>query len=205
MPLTQIKNHLRAMPLAIAFGASTGGPDALAKIFSVFKEQPPAAPIFVVQHMRADFIPGLADRLARASALDCRVAEDGEKVLPDRVYVAKGDYHMAVKRTGADMAIELSDGPKIHFCRPAVDPCFMSLAAAYGSRLLAVLLTGMGQDGAEGAKKVREKGGAVIIQDKQTSAVWGMPGAAHAAGAFDAVYPLARIGGAVTDAFMRDE
>ncbi|MET0154577.1 MAG: CheB methylesterase domain-containing protein [Rickettsiales bacterium] len=199
-PHASERRQHKAPPLAIAFGASTGGPDALAEVFSAFARHKPVAPVFVVQHMRGDFLPHLAERLSRVSSIKCALAEDGEKVAPETIYLAPGDVHMRVRRVGADAFIVLSDDPKVHFCRPAVDPCFASLADMYGGRLLAILLTGMGQDGAEGSRRIREKGGAVIIQDKNSSAVWGMPGAAHAAGAYDVVLPLEKIGEAMVDA-----
>ena len=188
-------------PLAVAFGSSTGGPNALAEVFAAFKNHRLAAPIFVIQHMPTEFMEMLAERLARVSGMECKVADDGDVPEPGCIYLARGDMHMLVKQDGAEVHIELDPGPKVHFCRPAVDPSFVSLAKVYGSRLLAGLLTGMGQDGAEGAQIIRNKGGRVVIQDKDSSAVWGMPGAAYAAGAYDVVMPLKHIGRAVANAF----
>jgi two-component system chemotaxis response regulator CheB len=101
---------------------------------------------------------------------------------------------MRVQRRGGEVVIELDDGPPVHFCKPAVDPLFAAAAGAYGQACAAVVLTGMGQDGAAGAKAVAAAGGSVIAQDEASSVVWGMPGAAARAGACAAVLPLARIG-----------
>jgi two-component system chemotaxis response regulator CheB len=184
--------------LAVAIGCSTGGPNALSAIFNGLRRRPPMTPIFIAQHMPEQFTLLLADRLRQESGMDCREAEDGETVVPNRVYVAKGGYHMTVERKDKAAVIRLNQGPKVHFCRPAVDPLFYSMSDVYGSRLLAVLLTGMGQDGADGARRVREKGGSVIIQDRATSIVWGMPGAAFAQKAFDDMLPLDEIPNAIS-------
>jgi two-component system chemotaxis response regulator CheB len=115
-------------------------------------------------------------------------------VRANRIYVAPGDFHMKVAVENGGKVIRLSKEPPENFCRPAVDPMFRSVAQAYGAGVLAVVLTGMGSDGAKGARVVADAGGSVIAQDEATSVVWGMPGATAAAGVCSAVLPLPEIG-----------
>ena len=147
-------------------------------------------PIFITQHMLEEFTELLAEQLARNSGLDCREAEDGEKVAPGRIYLAPGDCHMVIGGAPDAPVISLLQSPPVHFCRPAADPMLESLAIAYGKNTLAVILTGMGTDGSTGCKKIKAAGGTILVQDAASSAVWGMPGAVAAAGDADAVIPL---------------
>ncbi|MDQ6960596.1 MAG: CheB methylesterase domain-containing protein, partial [Mariprofundaceae bacterium] len=127
------------------------------------------------------------------------VAEDGMLLLPGHVYIAPGEIHMEVVRKGVGLAAKLVDGPKMHHCKPAVDRTFYALAKlAPVKRTLAIVLTGMGADGADGAKKIGESGGYVIAQDEASSAVWGMPGSTVKAGAANDVLALDQIAGALT-------
>lgn len=179
-------------PEIIAFGSSTGGPQALTATLAGL---PPAVslPIVVTQHMPATFTGILAEHLARAARRPAAEAQDGEPVLPGRIYVAPGDFHMKIAAEGMRRVIRLSKEPPENFCRPAVDPMFRSLAETYGAGVLAIVLTGMGADGARGASEIARTGGSVVAQDEATSVVWGMPGAAAAAGACCAVLPLPEI------------
>lgn len=188
----------RTRPAAIAIGSSTGGPQALLALLSGLRDGP-MQPIFVTQHMPPTFTAILAEHLKRASGRDTAEAVDGEAVVGGRVYIAPGDHHMRIERApdGA-FRIRLGKEPPEHFCRPAVDPMMRSLAAAYGGKVLAVILTGMGHDGAAGVREIAAAGGTVIAQDEATSVVWGMPGAAAATGVCTAVLPLKEIAPAVT-------
>lgn len=178
---------------ALAIGSSTGGPQALFKLFEDLRGSLSKVPVFVTQHMPATFTTILAEHLGRSSGMDCAEAEDGEPVRAGRIYVARGDYHLVVKPGPSGPVIKINQDPPENFCRPAVDPMLRSLAAVYERRLLTVILTGMGQDGMRGSRVVVEKGGVVIGQDEATSVVWGMPGAVATNGLCSAVLPLDRI------------
>ena len=182
-------------PRAIVIGSSTGGPQVLSALLTALSPSLDRTPVLIAQHMPPMFTTVLAERLARAAGRDASEGLDGEPILPGMIYVAPGDHHMTLRSTPVQhLAIE--DGPPVNFCRPAVDLLFRSAAAAYGPALLAIVLTGMGQDGAAGALKVADAGGSVIAQDMASSVVWGMPGSAVASGACAAVLPPAEIAGA---------
>ncbi len=184
-------------PDIIAIGSSTGGPAALSAVFSILPESIPV-PVTITQHMPKLFVQSLASRLNKESKLTVKVAEDGMKLLPGHVYVAPGEIHMEVVRKGVGLAVKLVDGPKLHHCKPAVDRTFYSLAKLSPVvKTLAVVLTGMGADGADGAKKIGEAKGYVIAQDEASSTVWGMPGSTVKAGAANDVLPLDQIAGAI--------
>jgi two-component system chemotaxis response regulator CheB len=176
-------------PAAIGIGSSTGGPQALMKALTQLGTGL-SVPVFVTQHMPPTFTAILAEHIQKIASCACAEAVDGEIVAPGRIYIAPGDFHMAVKKQNNEVRIRVYEGPQENFCRPAVDPLFRSLADVYGARLLAVVLTGMGHDGREGARQVVERGGAVIAQDEQSSVVWGMPGAVVEAGLAQTVLPL---------------
>jgi two-component system, chemotaxis family, protein-glutamate methylesterase/glutaminase len=151
-------------------------------------------PIFITQHMPATFTTILAEHIARASGCPTREAIDGEPVLPGRIYVAPGDFHMTIETvTPGHRILRLSKEPPENFCRPSVDPMLRSLTQSYGSRVLTVMLTGMGRDGLAGSRALAQAGGTIIAQDEPTSIVWGMPGAVAMAGVCSAVLPLAEI------------
>jgi len=155
-------------------------------------------PVVITQHMPANFILSLAERLTRETPIATRVAEDGMALAPGRALLAPGGYHMEIVRQGGGLACRLSDAPAEHHCKPAVDPMFRSLAAlAPAVRTLAVVLTGMGADGADGALAIRGAGGHVIAQNEASSVVWGMPGATVKRGAAHDVLPLDGIATAI--------
>ncbi len=181
-----------ASPAAIVVGASTGGPNALVTLLSGLAPRFPL-PILIVQHMPAYFIPALSERIALETRRDCRLALQGERVVPGRIYLAPGDRHLNVISTREGATIRLSDDEPENFCRPAVDPLFRSAAAAYGNRLIAVVLTGMGEDGRAGAEEVTRAGGLVLAQDEASSVVWGMPGAVARAGLASEVLPVEQL------------
>nr|WP_259783300.1 chemotaxis response regulator protein-glutamate methylesterase [Aestuariispira ectoiniformans] len=181
-------------PEIIAIGSSTGGPQAL---FRVLKDLPAALkqPIVITQHMPPTFTTILAEHVARASGRPSKEAEDGDVLQPGHIYIAPGDYHMLITKDGIHKKIRLTQDPPENFCRPAVDPMLRSLVESYGgSKILAVILTGMGADGSKGAKVVVDDGGVLIAQDEESSVVWGMPGAVATAGLCSAVLPILEIG-----------
>jgi two-component system chemotaxis response regulator CheB len=179
-------------PSIVAIGSSTGGPQAL---FTVFGGLPATMtlPIVITQHMPPTFTTILAQHIERVAKRPVAEGVDGESVRAGRVYLAPGDFHMTVEARGAERVIRLSKEPPENFCRPAVDPMLRSLAAAYGAGVLAVILTGMGSDGARGGAAVVAAGGTVVAQDEATSVVWGMPGAAAAAGICSAILSVSEI------------
>lgn len=174
---------------AIGIGCSTGGPQALTTLLRGLT-RPLRVPVIVVQHMPAGFTAMLADHLHRIGGLGCAEARDGETLLPGRLYLAPGDRHLLVDAgSGGGLIARLNEGPPENFCRPAVDPMLRSLSVASGGALLAVIMTGMGQDGLAGCQAVVAAGGAVLAQDEASSVVWGMPGAVARAGLAGALLP----------------
>ncbi len=177
---------------AIGIGVSTGGPNSLNQVIPRF----PAnfrLPIFLVQHMPPVFTAQLAHRLDQKSKLKVVEAKDNMPVNGGTVYIAPGDYHMEVKKRERSFVVTLNQNPPENSCRPAVDVLFRSLAQAYGGRVVAAVMTGMGQDGLEGAKFLKQKGAIILAQDKETSVVWGMPKFVAEAGIADKVVPLGNI------------
>ncbi|TXH38265.1 MAG: chemotaxis response regulator protein-glutamate methylesterase [Rhodospirillaceae bacterium] len=179
-------------PECLVIGSSTGGPQALFKVFQMLGGVP-NLPVFVTQHMPATFTTILAEHLAGASRMPAAEAKDGEPVTNGRIYVAPGDFHMTVALESNRKVLRINKNPPENFCRPAVDPMLRSIAKVYGGKVLFVMLTGMGQDGLKGARELTEAGGTVIAQDEATSVVWGMPGAVATAGLCSAVLPLSDI------------
>ncbi|GLQ16187.1 chemotaxis-specific protein-glutamate methyltransferase CheB [Maritalea porphyrae] len=191
--LSQTKKWRGSMK-ALAVGASTGGPQAINEVFGTLSGKFDDCAVFVTQHMPAHFTKLLGEDLAQRIGLPGGEAVEGEPVLPGRLYMAPGGFHMRVVDNGGKLRIELGDEAAINFCKPSVDPTFFSVARHYQGDCAAVMLTGMGHDGARGAKAIHDGGGVVLAQDQATSAVWGMPGAAIAANAVDRVLQLQKIG-----------
>ncbi|HLL65474.1 MAG TPA: chemotaxis protein CheB [Micromonosporaceae bacterium] len=177
----------RGVRSIVAIGASTGGPGALATVLGGLGGL--TAPVLVVQHMHADFVAGLVQWMARVSALPVELAAAGQVVRPGRVYIGPGGAHLRVR---PGLRLELDPEPmSVH--RPSVDELFRSVAELPRVASIAVVLTGMGDDGARGLLQVRRQGGRTIAQDEATSAVFGMPRAAFRLGAADFVLPLPKI------------
>ncbi|GAA3167291.1 chemotaxis response regulator protein-glutamate methylesterase [Planomonospora alba] len=183
------KTGAAATPEIVAVGCSTGGPDALAKVVNALPADFPV-PMVVVQHMPQVFTKMFAERLDRSSRLHVVEARSETQLRPGTVYIAPGDYHLEVVRRGTGTFTHLNQGPPENFCRPAVDVLFRSVAQAYGGATLAVVLTGMGQDGKRGSEALTAKGAEIVAQDEATSVVWGMPGAVAGAGLAHAILPL---------------
>lgn len=190
--------HPRVMPQRtfdiIAIGASTGGIHA---IQSVLCDLPATlrAPIVVTQHLPAVFVPHFVRQLATTTQRDCVMASDHLALRDGMIVVAPGDAHIvAVALPGGKAALRLNRDPVPNGNMPSVDPMFASLADCYGPRLLAVVLSGMGRDGLEGATHVHATGGTILVQDEATSVVWGMPGVVANAGLAAAILPPEAIG-----------
>ncbi|HEY1270503.1 MAG TPA: chemotaxis protein CheB [Terriglobales bacterium] len=150
-------------------------------------------PILIVLHMPALFTRSLAERLETQSSIPVREGAEGTVVRAGQAFIAPGGSHMLVARRLNETCLKLSQAPPENFCRPSVDVLFRSVAQQFGSKALAVVLTGMGSDGFQGSRNIREAGGEVILQDEKSSTVWGMPGAVFASGVSDRVYPISQL------------
>jgi two-component system chemotaxis response regulator CheB len=189
-------------PDIIAIGSSTGGPQALFRVLKDMGSGLPQ-PIVITQHMPPAFTAILADHVTRQCHVECTEAKDGDVLEAGHYYVAPGDFHMLIEQKGQNSVVRLVKDPPENFCRPAVDPMLRSLVPIYGKRILAVILTGMGQDGTRGGDHIVKAGGSIVAQDEASSVVWGMPGSIAMAGLCSAVLPLNDIGGFVRQAAMR--
>lgn len=179
----------------LVVGCSTGGPEALS---SFLASLPPLhVPVAVVQHMPAVFTRQFAARLDRQLSFRVSEATEGQVLSAGDVVIAAGDHHLKLHRAGGRLVARLTQEAPENYCRPAVDVLFRTAVAAQGAGVLAVVLTGMGQDGCAGARQVVDAGGSVVVQDRETSVVWGMPGAVATAGLAEEVLPLAALGPAV--------
>jgi two-component system chemotaxis response regulator CheB len=179
----------------IAIGASTGGPMALSLILSNLPEDINAG-ILVIQHMPKFFIKAFADRLNQHCKLYVKEAEDGEYILADKVLVAPAGYEMKIvrKKGKNDEMIELKkEEKKLHHLSPSIDKTFYSVANVFGKNAIGVILTGMGKDGTEGCRKIKEHGGTTLAEDESTCVVYGMPASAISAGVIDQVVTLDKI------------
>jgi two-component system chemotaxis response regulator CheB len=192
----------RDLPEILAIGVSTGGPQALAQLIPRLPENFPA-PIVIVQHMPPRFTKALSDSVGSKSRLKVEEGAEGRRLEAGKVWIAPGGFHMQVvkRKGGYELAIN-SDEPE-NSCRPAVDVLFRSVAEAFGSKVLAVVLTGMGQDGLVGAEAIRRAGGSVFVQDEASSVVWGMPGAVAKAGLADRILPLGDLPAEIQAAFFK--
>lgn len=189
------------VPDVVAIGSSTGGPQALFKVLEklpVFNK-----PVLITQHMPPTFTTILAEHISRVSGWTCTEGKDGEAIKPSQIYLAPGDHHMLVAVRGGQKILKITQDPPENFCRPAVDPMLRSIVDAYGKKVLAIILTGMGQDGKRGCEKVADAGGMVVAQDQPTSVVWGMPGAVAQAGLAHHILPITEIGPMLKKQVMR--
>lgn len=175
-------------PRVVAIGASTGGIHAL----NLFLRRLPASfdlPILITQHLPESFIPVFARQMETAAGREAVLADEGVKITARRIVIAPGNGHMIVRRNGSDFVTGLAHHPVKSGCRPSVDPMFETLAEAYEGQVAAVLLSGMGRDGTDGAERVAAAGGGIYAQDEATCAVWGMPRAVAERGIACAVCP----------------
>lgn len=186
----------QVVPKVVVIGASTGGPEALRVVVGGLQGEI-TVPVLITQHMPALFTKILAEHLSKQTGATVIEAEDGMEAKAGVFYIAPGSHHMIMTCSGNVVRIELNSNPPENYCRPAVDPLFRSAAASMGDRALAVVLTGMGHDGREGARAMVGKGAMLIVQDEDTSVVWGMPGAVVKAGLTATSKPLNDIAPAI--------
>lgn len=187
------RGHADAYDL-VAIGASTGGIHALSRLL---RELPASftLPVLVTQHLPATFMPYFAAQLALMAGRPCDVATDRLRIRPGRLIVAPGDAHLCVAPLlDGTACIRLSRTPSTSGCLPSVDPMLASVAATFGARAMGVVLSGMGRDGVDGARALRDAGAAVVVQDQDSSVIWGMPGAVAAQGLAAAMLPPDAIG-----------
>jgi two-component system chemotaxis response regulator CheB len=196
----QLRKPGPVVPRIVAVGSSTGGPQALTDfvkgIPATFK-----APILITQHMPPTFTPALAEHLGRMAGRPCREGLDGEPIHAGQIYLAPGDFHMEVTGDAVHPRLRLTQAPQEHYCRPSVNPLWRTGLRVYGSGLVAVMLTGMGNDGIESGREIAKAGGILVAQDEATSVVWGMPGAVATAGLCTAVLPLKEIAPHIVSVF----
>ena len=182
----------------VAIGISTGGPDALAQVLPAIPGDFDT-PIVIVQHMPPVFTGLLAERLDKVCPLSVCEAAEGNIVSGGGVWIAPGGQHMTLRNENDQTVVRLQDGPPVQSCKPAVDVLFKSVAERFGNSVLGVVMTGMGQDGRDGSQVIKKAGGQVVIQDEDTSVVWGMPGAVSQASLANAEYPLEEIAGVIVE------
>ena len=188
--IIKVNSPLRAGFLC-AIGASTGGTEAIKTVITALPENCP--PIVIAQHIPASFSGSFARRVNAASAVTVHEAEHDQAITEGNVYLAPGHSHLTVKRTAGGYICQLDQGAEVNRHRPSVDPLFNSVSRAAGRLAMAVMLTGMGADGAAAMLRLKEAGGYTVVQDENSSVVWGMPGAAFKLGAAEIVLPLDKI------------
>lgn len=193
------KPPLMAPVQIVTIGVSTGGPDALARLLPSLPANLPV-PVVIAQHMPPIFTSLLAARLSARCSLPVRECKSGENLTPGCVFIAPGDFHMITSGENGLVRLKTHQGPKENFCRPSVDVLFRSVADVYGARTLAVILTGMGQDGLKGCELLSSLGARILVQDEASSVVWGMPGFVARSGLADKILPLDQIGAEIVRA-----
>jgi two-component system chemotaxis response regulator CheB len=192
VPALRLRSGSTMAPRLLAVGSSTGGPQALFTLVQGLGKTL-NVPVVMTQHMPATFTAILAEHITKLGGMPCAEAKEGEALAPGRIYLAPGDRHLLISAVRNSLMARLSSDPPENFCRPSVDPMLRSAATACDGRVLVAMLTGMGQDGLAGTRRVIEAGGSAVAQDEATSVVWGMPGAIAQAGLCHAVLPLPRI------------
>ncbi len=193
--------HFKTTEKLIALGASTGGTEAIREVLEVMPADSPA--MVISQHIPEAFSKPFSERMDRCSPMTVSQAEDGEQILPGHVYIAPGNSHLLVVRDGARFRCKLSDGPPVNRHRPSVDVMFRSVAQNVGPNAVSVLLTGMGNDGAQGMLEMREAGARTLAQDEASCVVWGMPGEAVALGAAEEQVALSLMAKRIQKALLK--
>ena len=190
------------MPDIVVIGSSTGGPEALERFFKAMDSWF-VVPVVIVQHMPPGFTRGLAERITRVTEFQVHEAEHDQVIQAGHVYIAPGDYHLRLRKGGDKVICALDKGPLINSVRPAVDPMFDTAVTIYGSKVMALVFTGMGEDGAAGSVTVKGAGGCVGIQDEASCVVWGMPGSVARQNLHDLQGPPEKLAAVVSRQMMR--
>ena len=193
--------HFKTTDQLIAIGASTGGTEALKEVISALPADTPG--VVISQHIPVAFSGPFAERLNASSPMTVCEAVDNQQILPGHVYVAPGNRHLLVERSGARFVCRLHDGPDVNRHKPSVDVMFRSVAQNVGANAIGVLLTGMGADGAKGLKEIQATGSPTIAQDERTSVVWGMPGEAVKLEAADSILALDKVAAKIQQLYQR--
>lgn len=196
-PSGKLRRHSDEPIKLLAIGASTGGIHALGAFFAELPDRI-GVPILITQHLPPAFMTVFARQLSVAAKREALVAEDGMKLIPDRIVIAPGEAHLVVDEIGGTLVARLLGNKVASGCMPSVDPMLASAGAVLGPGALGIVLTGMGRDGAEGARRLVEAGGSVMAQDEASSAVWGMPRTIAEAGLACAILPPAKLARRVT-------
>jgi two-component system chemotaxis response regulator CheB len=185
----------RATHKVVAMGASTGGTEALLRVLSMLPRNAPG--VVIVQHMPEHFTRSFAERLDKLCQISVKEAETGDRVVPGKALLAPGNYHMMLRRSGAEFVVDVKQGPLVNRHRPSVNVLFQSMARMVGKNAIGVILTGMGNDGAEGLKAMRDAGAKTIAQDESSCVVFGMPREAIRGGAVDTVAHIDNIAASI--------
>lgn len=176
----------------VIIGASTGGPRAILDIMKDIPGDTKAA-FLIIQHMPKGFTLSFAERISWETGIRAKEAEEGDTVDSGRVFVAPAGSHLVLIKDNQEVKIKLTQDPPVNFVRPSIDVSMISAVDIFGKDIIGVILTGMGRDGLEGARKIKEAGGKIFIQDEESSVVWGMPGSVSKAGLTDGILPLSQI------------
>jgi len=197
--LTLVKEEVKPALIKklVIIGASTGGPRAIMDIIQDIQLDLPAA-FLIIQHMPKGFTLSFAERIAWHSGIRAKEAEADDILAPGRIFIAPAGFHMILEAHRQQVRLRLNQDPMVNFVRPAIDVTMFSAAEIFGKDIIGVILTGMGRDGLEGARRVKEKGGRIIVQDEETSVIWGMPKSIIKAGLADEVLPIYKISEAIT-------
>ncbi len=193
--LPALNAHIMTTEKLVIIGASTGGTEALKELLTAMPADAPG--ILITQHMPAAFTSAFANRLDRLCRISVKEARDGDRILPGHAYIAPGDRHLLLARSGANYTAQIADGPPVSRHRPSVDVLFRSAANCAGKNCIGVILTGMGDDGANGMLEMKQAGAHTIAQDEASCVVFGMPKEAIARGGVDEIAPLAEIPGRI--------
>ena len=185
------KRNYKLTDTIIAIGASTGGTEAIKE---VLQDMPADSPgIVITQHIPENFSTSFALRMDKLSPMKVFEASDGQQILPGHVYIAPGNRHLLIERSGARYICRLNDGDLVNRHKPSVNVLFRSVANQVGQNAIGVILTGMGDDGADGLLEMKQAGAVTIAQDEQSSVVWGMPGEAVKRNCVDEILPLSKV------------
>jgi two-component system, chemotaxis family, protein-glutamate methylesterase/glutaminase len=182
----------KSLPSVVVIGSSTGGPAALEEVLRGLLGKRLRCPVLITQHMPPVFTASLAQRFEKLTGIPCSEGKHHDQ-LENKIYVAPGDFHMSLGRINGEIRLILDQGPQRNYVRPAVDPLFETAAEIYKNRCVGIVLTGMGVDGALGAIAIKEKGGGMVIQNRESCIVYGMPLAVYEQGAYDQIADLHQI------------